>query len=208
MRSKQSTHVPCFDGAPLGPVGRDVEDMSWERGSILTAPPFGYSPELPLRRPGGPKARPALSASAAGSASGSIAPTIRLPRGIASSLRRLRGLHLRLSLCRVSLAAGCDARLTGIDDRSLIGELADDGALIVIFIHPPGINDEEAEGGVCARLEQSLRCSGVPLGALRISVLPCDATAIDDSDAILQVVSDLPSRPLLMLGGPAAAGAS
>lgn len=175
--------------------------MSWQRGSILTAPPFGYSPELPLRRPGGPKARPAVSAPAS-------ATTVRMPRGIASSLRRLRGLHLRFSLCRITLAPGCDGRLTGVDDRSLIGELADDGALIVIFIHPPGINDEEAEGGVSARLEQSLRYSGIPLRALRIAVMPCDATAIGDSDVLLQVMTDLPSRPLQRLGGLASTEAS
>ena len=203
MRSKQTTHVHRFDGGSHGPVGTEVEDMSWERGSILTAPPFGYSPELPLRRPGGPKTRPAVSAP-----QNPAVPAPRLPRGIASSLRRLRGLHLRLSLCRVTLAPGCDGRLTGIDDRSLIAELADDGALIVIFIHPQGINDEEAEGGICARLEQSLRFSGIPFDALRVAVLPCDATAIDDSDATLQLVTDLPNRPLLRLGGMTSAAAS
>lgn len=131
-----------------------------------------------------------------------------MPKAIVSSLRRLRGLHLRLSLCRVTLAPGCDSRLTGIDDRSLIAEVADDGALVVIFIHPQGINDEEAAAGVCARLEQSLRHSGVPLGALRIAILPCDATAIDDGEATLQVVVDLPSRPLLSAAGSVAAAAS
>ena len=196
MRSKQTTRVHCLDGGPLGPVGSDAEDMRWERGSILTAPPFGYSPELPLRRPGGPKARPALSASPR--------PT-SLPKGIASSLRRLRGLHLRLSLCRVTLARGCDSRLSGIEDRSLIAELADDGSLMVIFIHPQGINDDEAASGLCARLEQSLRSCGIPLGALRIAIMPCDATAIDDSDATLQLVMDLPSHPLLSAAGLAAA---
>ncbi len=199
MRSKQTSHVPCLDGGPLGPVGNDAEDMRWERGSILTAPPFGYSPELPLRRPGGPKARPALSASPRESS---------LPRGIASSLRRLRGLHLRLSLCRVTLAPGCDSRLTGIDDRSLIAELADDGALIVIFIHPQGITDEEAACGLCARLEQSLRSSGIPLGAIRLAILPCDATAIDEGEAILQMVTDLTSRPLVSVAALAGAAVS
>ncbi|WP_193370388.1 hypothetical protein [Pelagibius marinus] len=173
--------------------------MRWERGSILTAPPFGYSPELPLRRPGGPKTRPAISGSP---------PPSGLPKGIANSLRRLRGLHLRLSLCRVTLAPGCDSRLSGIDDRSLIAEMADDGALIVIFIHPQGITDEEAAGGLCARLEQSLRPCGIPLGALRVAILPCDAAAIDDSDATLQLVMDLPSRALLGAAGLVSAAAS
>jgi len=153
----------------------------------MTAPPFGYSPELPLCRPGGPKTRPAHSAS-------------HLPAGIASSLRRLRGLHLRLSLCRITLAPGCDSRLTPIDDLSLIAELSDDGSLFVIFIHPQGIDDREAESGLAARLEQSLRSRGAQLGALRIAILHCDATAIDGSDATLDAVINLPSRPLLRTG--------
>jgi hypothetical protein len=169
--------------------------MSWERGSILTAPPFGYSPELPLRRPGGPKARPALSASA-----NSISYATRLPSGILRSLRRLKGLHQRLSLCRVTLAPGCDSRLTAIDDRSLIAELADDGALIAIFIHPPGVDDEAAAQGVATRLEQALQHTPVPLHAVRVTVMHCDAAALDESDATRDALLDLSSRPLLSLG--------
>jgi hypothetical protein len=161
----------------------------------LTTPPFGYSPELPLRRPGGPKARPAH-------------PPARLPQGIARSLRRLRGLHLRLSLCRVALTPGCDSRLLRIDDPSLIAELADDGSLIVIFIQPQGIDDATAAGGVCTRLEQSLRQHGVPLGALRIAILHCDAAAVDESDTTLDAVMHLPSLPLLRASGRSAAVSS
>src|SRR3546814_4347121 len=79
------------------------------------------------------------------------------------SLRRLKGLHQRLSICRVTLAPGCDGRLAAIEDLSLITELADDGALIVIFIHPPGVGDDAAASGVVTRLEQALRHSAVPL---------------------------------------------
>lgn len=197
MQSKPTSHVPCLESDPLGPVGNDSEDMRWERGSILTAPPFGYSPELPLRRPGGPKARPARSAS-----------SCSLPSGIARSLLRLRGLHLRLSLCRVTLAPGCDGRLAAIDDCSLIAELAEDGALIVIYIHPKGIDDDEAAVGVCARLKQCLHRIGVPQGALRIAIMHCDAASIDGSDAALQMVMDLPTRPLLSPVGTVAAAAS
>ncbi|GAB4352848.1 MAG: hypothetical protein Kow00114_01700 [Kiloniellaceae bacterium] len=186
--------------------------MSWERGSVLTAPPFGYSPELPLRRPGGPKARPASSRFAAALESASPQPLpsaapCGLPAGIARSLRRLRGLHQRLSLCRVSLAPGCDSRLARIDDRSLIAELADDGALIVIFIHPPGVDDAAAASGICTRLEQALRHGGVPLGALRIAVMHCDAAAIDESDATRDALMSLPARPLLSAAGRAALSA-
>jgi len=188
MRSKQTTHVVDLGANPLGPLGSDPERMSWDRGSVLTAPPFGYSPELPLRRPGGPKARPALSVSA------------RLPAGIASSLRRLKGLHLRLSLCRVTLAQGCDGRLAAVDDRSLIAEQADDGALIVIFIHPPGVGDDAASSGLFTRLEQALRQISVPLPAVRVAVLHCDAAAIDESDATRDALMDRPSRPLLAAG--------
>lgn len=166
--------------------------MSWERGSILTAPPFGYSPELPLRRSGGPKARPAHSASAG--------PASRLPAGIVNSLRRLKGLHQRLSLCRVTLAPGCDSRLGDIDDRSLIAELADDGALIVIFIHPSGVDDEAAAQGVATRLEQALQHTHVPLQAVRVAVMHCDAAALDESDTTRDALLSLTSRPLLALG--------
>jgi len=186
MRSKQTPHVHLISGGPLSPLGKDAEDMSWEGGSVLTAPPFGYSPELPLRRPGGPNTRPAFSAT-------------RMPPGIVRSLRRLRGLHLRFSLCRVSLVPGCDSRLTAIDDRSLIVELAADGSLIVIYIHPRGVNDEEADCGLSARLEQALRQSGVPLNAVRISVLPCDAAAIDVNDISLAAMGGQASRPLINL---------
>lgn len=162
--------------------------MRRDRGSVLTAPPFGYSPELPLRRPGGPKARPALSAASL---------PAKLPTGIASSLRRLRGLHQRLSLCRVTLAPGCDGRLTAIDDLSLIAELADDGALVVIFIHPPGVGDAAAVCGLSARLEQALRQKTVPLRAVRVAMIHCDAAAMDEGDATRDLLADAPSRPLL-----------
>ncbi|MGD1875934.1 MAG: hypothetical protein ACFB13_00360 [Kiloniellaceae bacterium] len=125
-----------------------------------------------------------------------------LPGGIASSLRRLRGLHQRLSLCRVSLAPGCDSRLCAIDDRSLIAELADDGTLLLIFIPPAGVDDAAAASGVCTRLEQALRQGGVPLWALRIAILHCDAAAIDDSDTTRAALLDLPARPLLSPAGP------
>lgn len=162
--------------------------MERNRGSILTAPPFGYSPELPLRRPGGPNARPAHSAT----------PLLaKLPAAVASSLRRLKGLRQRLSLCRVTLEPGCDSRLSAIEDLSLITELAEDGALIVIFIHPPGIGDEEAFSGVTTRLEQALRSSGVPLSAVRVAVVHCDAAAIDEGDATRDLLVEAPSRPLL-----------
>lgn len=186
MRSKQTTHDHLIDGGPLSPFGGEPDDMSWKRGSVLTAPPFGYSPELPLRRPGGPKTRPALSA-------------LRMPSGIVSSLRRLRGLHLRLSLCRVTLASGCDGRLDMIDDRSLIAELAEDGSLVVIYIHPQGVSDGDAAGGVATRLARTLGEAGMPLRAMRITIVPCDATAIDEIDGSLAVMAEQPSRPLLSL---------
>lgn len=187
MRSKETSHVVGFSSGSLGPWGNGLDDMRRDRGSVLTAPPFGYSPELPLRRPGGPKARPALSA----------APRLaKLPAGIARSLKRLKGLRQRLSLCRVTLAAGCDSRLAAIEDRSLIADLADDGALVVIFIHPPGIGDEEAFDGLLTRLEQSLRHS-VPLSAARVAVVHCDAAAIDEGDATRDLLVEAPSRPLL-----------
>ena len=170
--------------------------MGWERGSRLTAPPFGYSPELPLRRPGGPKTRPAPSATSLASR---LAPS--LPAGVARSLQRLRGLHLRLAICRVEVTAGCDSRLSQVDDRSLIAELADDGSMIVIFIHPHGIDDDAATAGLAARLEHSLRHHPVPLGALKITVLHCDAAAIDEGEVLLPVLADLPSRPLLAAAG-------
>ncbi|HEY9536908.1 MAG TPA: hypothetical protein VIS03_04885 [Kiloniellaceae bacterium] len=170
--------------------------MKRDRGSILTAPPFGYSPELPLRRPGGPKARPALSAASL---------PAKLPAGISRSLRRLKGLHQRLSICRVTLAPGCDGRLAAIEDLSLITELADDGALIVIFIHPPGVGDDAAASGVVTRLEQALRHSAVPLDAVRVAVMHCDATAIDEGDATCDLLAEAPSRGLLAADGIAQA---
>jgi len=191
MRSKDTSQLARLTNGPLGPWGNELDGMRRDRGSILTAPPFGYSPELPLRRPGGPKARPALSA----------APLLaKLPAGIARSLRRLRGLRQRLSLCRVTLTPGCDSRLAAIEDRSLIADLADDGALIVIFIHPPGIGDDEALDGVLTRLEQTLRHGGVPLPAVRVAVIHCDAAAIDEGDATRDLLVEAPSRPLLAAG--------
>jgi hypothetical protein len=162
--------------------------MRWDRGSVLRAPPFGDSPELPLRRPGGPKARPALSAASF---------PARIPEGISRSLRRLKGLRQRLSLCRVSLAYGCDSRLSGIEDRSLITELAADGTLIVLFIHPPGVGDDAATAGLFTRLEQALRQGPAPLEAVRVAVMHCDAAAIDDGDTTRDILLEAPSRPLL-----------
>ena len=90
-----------------------------------------------------------------------------------------------------------------IDDSSLIAELADDGSLIVIYIHPMGISDSEAACGIAARLERILKNSGLPLGATKIAILPCDASAIDVNEAILSELAGQPSRPLLSLGGVA-----
>jgi len=183
MRSKQTTHVNLISGGPLSPLGKDAKGMSWQGGSDLTAPPFGNSPELPLRRPGSPNARPAFSA-------------LRMPPGITRSLRRLRGLHLRLSLGRVTLEPGCDSPLGPIDDRSLIAESAADGSLVVIYIHPQGVNDDEAASGLAARVEQALRKDGVPLDAVRIAVLACDAAAIDVNDTTLTAMAGQVSHPL------------
>src|SRR3546814_16430693 len=110
------------------------------------------------------------------------------------SLRRLKGLHQRLSICRVTLAPGCDGRLAAIEDLSLITELADDGALIVIFIHPPGVGDDAAASGVVTRLEQALRHSAVPLDAVRVAVMHCDATAIAEGDATCDPIGSEPGR--------------
>ena len=155
--------------------------MERDRGSILTAPPFGFSPELPLRRPGGPTARPAHS----------------VPDGIKDSLRRLRGLHLRLSLCRIGLRQGSDGRLLAVDDAYLIAEPARDGSLIVVFIHPPGVDDDaSAEQVLMQRLQVTLHKQGLPVWALRFAMFHCDAAAIDDGAAILDALFDQPLRPL------------
>ena len=131
-----------------------------------------------------------------------------MPQGIASSLRRLRGLHLRLSLCRVTLARGSDGRLGTIDSRSLIAEPAADGSLVVIYIHSQGISDADAASGIAARLEQALRDSGVPLASVRLAILHCDAASIDENDTTLAALSGQPSRPLLIPGGPVLTGVS
>lgn len=150
-------------------------------GSILTAPPFGFSPELPLRRPGGPTARPASS----------------LPDGIRESLRRLRGLNLSLSLCRVSLVPGSDGRLTALEDAHFIAEPTADGALVVVFIYPPGVNDSAAAEQVLSRdLAAGLDRHGLASQAVRIAVLHCDAAAIDDGQALVALLSEQPQRPL------------
>lgn len=156
-------------------------DLSLDRGSILTAPPFGFSPELPLRRPGGPTARPAPS----------------VPKGIKGSLRRLRGVNLNLSLCRVSLRPGSDGRLVPVDDAYLIAEPAKDGSLVVVFIHPPGVHDAaSAEQVLCQRLLAGLQRQGLASWAIRLSVMHCDAAAIDDGEAMLAMLFDQPQYPL------------
>src|SRR3546814_10248429 len=83
-----------------------------------------------------------------------------------------------------------DLRLAAIEDLSLITELADDGALIVIFIHPPGVGDDAAASGVVTRLEQALRHSAVPLDAVRVAVMHCAATAIDEGDATCDLLAE------------------
>src|SRR3546814_13961935 len=109
MRSKETSHVIDLGTGPLGPLGSEPKDMKRDRGSIMTAPPFGYSPELPLRRPCGPKSRPALSAASL---------PAKLPAGISRSLRRLKGPHQRLSIFRVTLTPACDGPLDPLPDPS------------------------------------------------------------------------------------------
>ncbi|NIA69046.1 hypothetical protein HBA54_10630 [Pelagibius litoralis] len=109
----------------------------------------------------------------------------------------MRGLHLRLSLCRVSLRQGSDSRLVGIDDAYLITERLGDGSLIVIFIHPPGVNDDaSAEQVLSRRLLACLQKQGLAIWALRFAAMHCDAAAIDDGHATLEALFDKPLRPL------------
>ena len=199
MRSKHGSQGSPIAGGPAGAAGgvpaRLATSLELERGSILTAPPFGFSPELPLSRPGGPTARPAPSVP--GAIPGGI------PDGIRDSLRRLRGQHLRLSLCRIRLRQGSDGRLAGIDDPSLIAEPTPDGALYVIFIHPPGVDDDRmAEQVLWQRLALGFQRSGLATWALRVAATHYDAAAIDDGTAIFETLLDLPLRPLRSLGLP------
>ena len=185
MRSKHESQASELSGGPQGAPLRDLDrvkaGLRFDRGSVLTAPPFGFSPELPLSRPGGPTARPALS----------------VPPGIKGSLRRLRGLHLQLSLCRVCLRPGSDGRLAPFDDAYLMAEPAQDGSLLVVFIHPPGVNDETAAEGLLAqRLAAGLQRQGQPIWALRFAAFHCDAAAMDDGEAIFALLLDQPLHPL------------
>src|SRR3546814_12607218 len=98
-----------------------------------------------------------------------------------------------------------DLRLAAIEDLSLITELADDGALIVIFIHPPGVADDAPASGVVTRLEPALRHSAVPLDAVRVAVMHRDATALDEGDATCHLLPEAPTRRLLASDGIAQA---
>ncbi|WP_420349317.1 hypothetical protein [Pelagibius sp.] len=120
-----------------------------------------------------------------------------MPASILDSLRRLRGLHVRLSLCCVRLRQGCDGRLAVIDDPYLIAGPSRDGALLVVFIHPPGVNDDAlAEQVLSQRLLDALSRQKLPLWALRYSCWHCDAAAVDEGTGSFDLLLSQPLQPL------------
>ena len=157
-------------------------------GRTQETSPDLFLPDLPHTRPDPPQVRPSFSFGSA----------------LHRALTRLAGIHLRISLCRLTLAGGWRAAAElaeAIKDPGLLVGLRDDGSLWVLWAGPrqPG-----AEGDLLAR-RTILRKLGGVLGnpsrlngdaGLRGAIMHCWADELDVSCGSADPFALLPAEPL------------
>jgi len=126
------------------------------------------------------------------------------PSAFMATLRRLRGLRLRLTLCRIDLPLGGGAALkvmSALEDRALILGAAPNGAFVALLIRSPGLTDEEACQAIVRRLDSALaQVSEAPAAAaIKIAFAHRWADAMSDGVSLLSEVSGAMGKPLACL---------
>jgi hypothetical protein len=124
------------------------------------------------------------------------------PSALAATLRRLRGLRLRLTLCRIDLPLGGNGALqvmAALDDRALILGVAPNGSFVALLIRPPSLDDRQASLAVVRRLRDAL--SQVPEGpsaaSVRVAFVHRWADSLSDGFSFLTESSGAAGEPLV-----------
>lgn len=121
-----------------------------------------------------------------------------------ATLRRLRGIRLRLTLSRIDFPLGQEAALelaTAIDDHSLIAGYDACGRLLILYLgpRPDGARgDAVAFTTIMSKLRAALdreRCS-VGIEGGRIVTLHGWSDALADSKLMLRELDQVPAIPL------------
>jgi len=123
------------------------------------------------------------------------------PSAFMATLRRLRGLRLRLTLCRIDLPLGGGAALkviSALEDRALILGAAPNGAFVALLIRSPGLTDEDACRAIVRRLDSALsRVPDAPAAAsIKVAFAHRWADAMSDGVSLLSEVSGALGQPL------------
>ena len=127
-------------------------------------------------------------------------PASRTALRILPAMRRLAGLHLRITLFHIALPTGLtdlDLLSEAVHDPSLVVEVAPTG-LLVLALGPrlPGFTgDTQVAARVCQ--EVALACGQFGLARrLRLSVMHCWSDSVDDPQAL---IGELVSAPIVTI---------
>jgi len=128
-------------------------------------------PDLPHTRPDHPQVRPTFFSCSA----------------VKQALARLARIHLRITLCRISLGQGWDeavAAAEALEDASLFVDVREDGSLMILWAgprHRGPEGDRLARDAVMSRLRRLL--GDVPFmargGLASVSLVHCWSDALD-----------------------------
>lgn len=151
----------------------------------------GCLPDLPLYRLDPPQVRPVFSSGSA----------------IADMLRRLSGVRVRVTLCRLALP--CTPEVTAdivaeIEDPTLVAEMAPDGSVTLLDLgpRPQGPDGDATVAAAIARrlfglLAEHPDCAC--LAEARLSVSHCWTDCLDGARASLEQLLCLPADSLNLL---------
>jgi hypothetical protein len=127
--------------------------------------------DLPHTRPDHPQVRPSFFSRSA----------------VREALLRLTRIHLRITLCRISLGEGWDtavAAARALEDSSLFVDVRDDGSILLLWAGPRGKGaegDRHASEAIMRRLRRLL--GEVPelaqSGLAKVSLVHCWSDALD-----------------------------
>ncbi|TQV81642.1 hypothetical protein [Denitrobaculum tricleocarpae] len=120
-----------------------------------------------------------------------------------ATLRRLRGIRLRLTLSRIDFPLGQEAALelaTAIDDHSVIAGYDASGRLLILYLgpRPEGPRgDAVAFTTIMSKLREALDREGhVGIEGGRIETLHGWSDALADSKSMLRELDQVPAIPL------------
>ena len=123
-----------------------------------------------------------------------------IPAQIDVTLRRLRGLHLTLSIYRLRGVGADDLAeiLAEVDDPALLTAPQPEGGVAILYIRPDGQSDSEATDYVTEKLRQALsgRESRSSLRELQLAGVHRSADAFDDGTGLFAELDQVPPQPL------------